>query len=103
MNNFYPKTIINTGLPRHVGAHAISGALVAGVSVGSVEYARSKDTRSAIKSGTKSALQGALAMGAGIYATNTLGNPNASNINALVALGLATAGIYMIEKGSKNV
>lgn len=94
------KLSINTGTPRNVNGHIISGALASGAIASAINYnAYSKaeiSKQHAIQNSIKLALQGGIATGSAIAATNYLGKNNF--LGMLSAISLGAIGVYAIEK-----
>ena len=102
-----PYYTIDTGAPRHVLGHAVSGAIAVGL-VSAIKNA--KDTKEgkiekteAIKSTVKQTLQGSIATATAIGVANALGSPDKSAFQALGALAIGLGSIYAIEKNSDKV
>ena len=74
---------INTGTPRNVLGHVISGAIASAVISGALN-----DT-------TKKATQGAIVTGSAIATTNYIGEGN--YLRALTSASIGMAGIYALE------
>lgn len=94
------KISINTGAPRNVNGHIISGALASGAIASAINYnAYSKaqiSKQHAIQNSIKLTLQGGIATGSAIAATNYLGKNNF--LGMLSAISLGAFGVYAIEK-----
>src|SRR5574344_1510486 len=90
---------INTGSPRNVLGHVISGAIASAVVSGAINYKKYKAGQikscEAIKDTTKRASQGAIATGSAIATTNYIGEGN--YLRAITAASIGVAGIYAIE------
>lgn len=90
---------INTGAPRNVLGHVISGAIASAVISGAINYKKHKagkiKTCEAIKDTTKRASQGAIATGSAIATTNYIGEGN--YLRAFTAASIGLAGIYALE------
>lgn len=82
---------INTGMPRSVIGHAISGGFVAMLVAGMDNKARSGSKQAAFKHVAKVGLQGAAISAAAIAATNSIGSKPAIRAG-LEALGYLAAG-----------
>ena len=97
--------IINTGIPRSVVGHTISGSIIGAMVSGVYEYSKYKkgevSKSEAINTTLKATLEGGI-----IAATNALGNPakkplsNALEAMSYVALGVA--GVYGIQQAFKQ-
>lgn len=90
---------INTGTPRNVLGHVISGAIASAVIGGAINYKKYKNGEiqkcKAIKDSTKIATQGAIATGSAIATTNYIGEGN--YLRAFTSLSIGLAGIYALE------
>lgn len=95
----YPFSYIDTGMPRHVLGHMISGGVANALIFGMLSQTQHQDPALAAKTALKRGLQGALAAGVATDMANILGNPMRSNWDACTSLALGAAGIYLIEKG----
>ncbi|MBN2964416.1 hypothetical protein JWV37_06460 [Sulfurospirillum sp. T05] len=97
--------MIDTGAPRNVLGHVVSGTLASAAIAGGMQYNQvQKGTlgkKEAIHATLKLSLQGGVATGAAIAATNHLGKSNF--FGALSALSLGIAGVYAIEKISEQL
>jgi len=95
-----PKIAVNTGTPRSVSGHVISGALAAGMVATALSYSKYKQAElskeDAIKQSLKLTVQGGIATGSAIAAANALGR--SSWVGLLGALSVGVAGIYGVEK-----
>ena len=84
---------INTGTPRNVLGHVISGAIASAVISGAINYKKYQNGQikkcEAIKDTTKKATQGA------IVTTNYIGEGN--YLRALTSASIGMAGIYALE------
>ena len=99
-NPMQNKFTINTGEPRNVNGHIISGALASGAIASAINYhAYSKQEISkqhAIQNSLKLTLQGGIATGSAIAATNYLGKNNW--LGMISAISLGAVGVYAVEK-----
>jgi len=90
---------INTGTPRNVLGHIISGAIASAVVSGAINYKKYQagDMKSceAIKDITKRTSQGAIATGSAIATTNYIGE--GSWLKALTSAAIGVAGVYALE------
>ncbi len=90
---------INTGTPRNVLGHVISGAIASMVVSGAINYKKYQNGElkkcDAIKDTTKRASQGAIATGSAIATTNYIGEGN--YLRAFTAASIGLAGIYALE------
>ena len=97
--------MINTGDPRHVVGHIVSGSLASAVIAGSINYNNyTKDEISkdeAIKNSLKLTVQGGVATGSAIAAANYLGKGNYLGVFAALSLGLG--GVYVVEKVAEKL
>ena len=96
---------INTGAPRSVTGHAISGALAAGALASAVNYNKYKNKEvnrsEAINNSLKLSAQGGIATGSAIAAANYLGN--GSIVKMLTAISIGAMGVYAVEKISDKL
>lgn len=92
--------MINTGTPRNIIGHTVSGAIASSIVAGAINYNKyKKDEMSqneAIADTLKLTVQGGIATGSAIAAANYLGNGNF--IGLLGAISLGAMGIYATEK-----
>ena len=90
---------INTGTPRNVLGHVISGAVASAVVSGAINYKKVQsgklEKNDAIKGTIKRASQGAIATGSAIATTNYIGEK--SWLKALTSVTIGVAGIYALE------
>ncbi|MDY0321207.1 MAG: hypothetical protein RBR23_05675 [Arcobacteraceae bacterium] len=97
--------MINTGTPRNIAGHTVSGAIASSIVAGAINYNKyKKDEMSqneAIQDTIKLTLQGGIATGSAIAAANYLGNGNI--LGLLSAISLGAMGIYATEKISDNL
>ncbi|OUR70486.1 hypothetical protein A9Q76_07255 [Arcobacter sp. 31_11_sub10_T18] len=91
---------INTGTPRNVLGHIVSGALASAIVSGTINYKKTMQKQmspnEAIKDTVKKTTQGGIATGSAIAAANFLGQPNGL-MKALTAVSVGMAGIYAVE------
>jgi len=91
---------INTGEPRNVLGHVVSGAIASAIVSGTINYKkttqRKMDPKAAIKDTIKKTTQGGIATGSAIAAANYIGQPNGL-MKALTAVSVGMAGIYAVE------
>ncbi|MDR3345969.1 MAG: hypothetical protein LBS73_02235 [Campylobacteraceae bacterium] len=88
---------LNTGAPRSVSGHFISGALTAAVLSGSIVYGASKGSKkAALKKSVKVAIQSGTALSSAIAATNYIGQGRYAN--AALSLAIGVGSLYLIEK-----
>lgn len=94
------ETLIDTGTPRNVLGHVISGAIASAVVSGAINYKKVQnkelEKKEAIKDTIKRTSQGAIATGAAIATANYLGQKGGL-LKALTALSVGAMGIYAIE------
>ncbi len=95
------KYLINTGEPRSITGHVVSGALASGIISSTVNYKKYQNGDinyvDAIQNTTKITMQGGIATGAAISATNHLGPAGGGLFKALTAISIGMAGIYAVE------
>ena len=102
--------MINTGAPRSVSGHAVSGAILALMASGAYQYAKLKEGQitqdEAIKTTIKSALEGAATGACAIAASNTIGNPNKSTstkiVEAATYIAIGGAFVYGVQNAFKS-
>ena len=91
---------INTGTPRNVLGHVVSGAVAAAVVSGAINYKKAQSRQitkeDAIKDTIKRTSQGAIATGTAIATANYLGQKGGL-FKALTAVTIGMMGIYAIE------
>ncbi|WP_298751268.1 hypothetical protein [uncultured Arcobacter sp.] len=91
---------IDTGTPRNVLGHVISGAIASAVVSGAINYKKVKtqeiEKKAAIKDTIKKTSQGAIATGAAIATANYLGEKGGL-LKAVTALSIGAMGIYAVE------
>lgn len=91
---------INTGEPRNVLGHIVSGAVASAIVSGTINYKKVKDekitSKEAVKDTVKKTSQGAIATGAAIATANYLGQRDGF-FKALTAASVGMAGVYAIE------
>ncbi len=94
------QPLINTGEPRNVLGHIVSGAVASAIVSGTINYKRVKDEEisqnEAVKDTVKRTSQGAIATGAAIATANYLGQKGGL-FKALTAASVGMAGIYALE------
>ncbi len=92
--------MIDTGEPRSVTGHVVSGAVASAVVAGSVNYSNYTNDEitkeEAIKNSIKLTVQGGVATGSAIATANYLGKGNYLGMMAAISLGLG--GVYAVEK-----
>ncbi len=98
--------VINTGEPRNVLGHIVSGAVASGIISGAINYKKLKENEisstEAIKDTVKVTSQGAIATGAAIATANYVGQPNGV-FKALAAAAIGVAGVYAVEKLDEKI
>lgn len=99
------NTLIDTGDPRSVSGHIVSGALAAGALAGALnynKYAKGEVSKTkALSNSFKLSAQGGIATGSAIAAANYLGQNNIFGM--LMAVSLGAMGIYAVEKISEKI
>ena len=92
--------LIDTGEPRNVLGHIVSGAVASAIISGSVNYKKVKEkkitSKEAARDTVKIASQGAIATGAAIATANYVGQQGGL-LKAMTALSIGMAGIYAVE------
>lgn len=92
--------LIDTGEPRNVLGHIVSGAVASAIISGSINYKKVKEkkitSKEAARDTVKIASQGAIATGAAVATANYVGQTNGL-FKAMTALSVGMAGIYAIE------
>ena len=94
------KGLLDTGEPRNVIGHIVSGAVASAVVSGTINYKKAKDgeitTQEAVNDSVKKATQGAIATGTAIATANYVGQ-SGGFFKALTAISVGIAGIYAVE------
>jgi hypothetical protein len=94
------EIVIDTGTPRNVLGHVISGAIASAVVSGAINYKKAKSRqitkKDAIKDTIKRTSQGAIATGSAIATANYLGQKGGL-FKAITAASIGMIGIYAIE------
>lgn len=94
------QPLINTGEPRNILGHIVSGAVASAIISGSINYKKVKEKRITFKEAArdtvKIASQGAIATGAAIATANYVGQKDGF-FKAITALSIGVAGIYAVE------
>ncbi len=94
------KSLINTGEPRNVVGHIISGAVASAIISGTINYKKIKEKKisksEAVKDTVKRTSQGAIATGAAIATANYIGQKGGF-LKALTAASVGMVGIYAFE------
>lgn len=96
---------VQTGTPRHVVGHGVSGAIAVGV-ISGVNNAKKvkenkKDKTQAIRDTLKDSIIGGIATATAISVANNLGDPQKSLFQTIGSLVLGAGAIYSIEKSSQ--
>ena len=98
---------INTGEPRHVYGHAVSGGIAVGTisSIKNSNLVKEKkiDKKEAIRNTLKDTLVGSIATATAVSVANDLGNPQKSLFQTLGSLAIGIGAIYTIEKGANKI
>lgn len=93
--------VINTGEPRNVLGHIVSGAVASAIVSGSINYKKTKENeiskKQAVTDTVKKTSQGAIATGAAIATANYLGQKDGF-FKALTAASIGMIGVYAVEK-----
>jgi len=96
---------IDTGEPRNVTGHVVSGAIASAIVAGSMNYNKYKKEEiskdEAIQDSLKLTAQGGIATGSAIAAANYVGQNNVMGF--LTALSVGAMGVYVVEKISQNM
>lgn len=94
------EPLIDTGAPRNVLGHIISGAVASAIVSGTINYKKLKNkeisSEEAIKDTIKRTSQGAIATGSAIATTNYIGQ-RGGFLKALTAASIGMSGIYALE------
>lgn len=98
--------VINTGTPRSISGHAVSGAIIGLMLSGAYEYNKYKkgevSKSQAIRTTLQATLEGGIITASGIAATNALGNvakkPLQNTLEALSYVALGVAGVYGVQQ-----
>lgn len=94
------ELVINTGTPRNVLGHIVSGAVASAIVSGAINYKKVQkkelSKNEAIKDSIKKSSQGAIATGAAIATANYLGQKGGF-LKAMTAASVGLAGIYALE------
>ncbi len=97
------RLAIDTGTPRSVQGHIVSGALASLVVAGAVNYNKYKKDEitkcEAVRDSLKLTLQGAVATSSAIAAANYIGE--GAVLKTLSAVSVGFAGVYAVEKLSE--
>lgn len=92
--------MIDTGEPRNVTGHIVSGAAASAVVATGINYNSYKKNeiskKEAVQSSIKLTIQGGVATGSAIATANYIGKGN--YIGAMTAFSLGFGGVYAIEK-----
>jgi len=99
------KLAIDTGAPRSVTGHVVSGALAAGALAAALNYNKYKKgeiaKKEAVKDSLKLSAQGGIATGSAIAAANYVGQGNIFGM--LTAVSVGAMGVYAIEKVNEKI
>lgn len=91
---------IDTGAPRNVQGHFISGALASGILAGSLTYKKQQSgeitTKESMSKIARASLQGGIATASAISTANHMSKGNW--IGATLSLGAGLLGVYATEK-----
>lgn len=94
------EIIINTGTPRNILGHIISGAVASAIVSGAINYKKAQSREitknEAIKDTIKRTSQGAIATGTAIATANYIGQKGGL-FKALTAASIGMMGIYALE------
>lgn len=94
------QPLINTGEPRNVLGHIVSGAVASALVSGTINYKKVKEGKTskneALKDTVKRTSQGAIATGAAIATANYIGQKGGF-FKAMTAASIGMAGIYALE------
>ena len=93
--------VIDTGEPRNVIGHMVSGAVASAIVSGSINYKKIKDEQISSQDGItdtiKKTSQGAIATASAIATANYLGQKGGL-LKALSAVSVGILGVYAVEK-----
>jgi hypothetical protein len=96
---------IDTGMPRNVTGHVISGALAAGALAGAINYDKYKKNEmsrnKAVRNTIQLSVQGGIATGSAVAAANYVGQGKI--FTALTAVSLGVMGIYATKQISEKI
>lgn len=90
------KFSINTGNPRSIAGHIVSGAITTGITTVATNYHREAETKKLVAKTGARFLQGGIATGSAISAANHIGQN--SWFKALGAITSGVAGAYAVER-----
>jgi Na+/alanine symporter len=97
--------LIDTGMPRSVTGHVVSGSLAAATVAGALNYNRyvkgEISQKQAWSNSLKLTAQGGIATGSAIAAANHLGSGNI--VGMLTAVSIGAMGVYAVEKMSDTI
>lgn len=100
------QPLINTGEPRNVLGHIVSGAVASALVSGTINYKKVKEgeiaKNEAVKDTVKRTSQGAIATGAAIATANYIGQKGGF-FKAMTAASIGMAGIYALEVIDKKL
>ena len=96
---------IDTGAPRSVTGHVVSGALASGALAGALNYDKFKKEQmsknEAVQNTIKLSVQGGIATGSAIAAANYIGQGNFFGM--LTAVSIGAMGVYATQKVSEEI
>jgi len=94
------KLAINTGAPRNITGHFISGTIASSIVAGALNYKKYKNAEISktkfINDTLKTSLQGGIATAGAIATTNYLGEGKV--MQAMTAMSIGAIGVYGTEK-----
>lgn len=106
-NSYFNNTnnyTLDTGTPRHVVGHAVSGAVLFGFISGIVNVKKCRngeiDRNEAIRNTLKDSAVGSVMSATSVAVANDLGNPNKNMLQTAGTLALGAGAIYAIEKAA---
>ena len=105
LNTSLSNFTIDTGEPRHIYGHAVSGAVAVGVLSGISNARKVKEEnlskQEAIRDTLKDSMVGGIATATAISVANNLGDPQKSIFQTLGSLVIGAGAVYAIEKVAK--
>ena len=94
------KLAINTGAPRNITGHFISGAIASTIVSGAINYRKYQNQEISkaelINDTLKTSLQGAIATASAVATTNYVGEGKI--MHAMTAMSIGTMGVYGTQK-----
>ena len=91
---------IDTGEPRHIQGHFVSGAVATGVVAGALNYQKQKSGEITLKESLSNtarlSVQGGIATASAISTANCMGRGNW--LGACISLSVGALGVYATEK-----